>query len=164
MVTRLVTISLASLLAVAQTAGTTQTLPRKLALTFDDLPYVASAGQPFLSNAQRITKQTLAVLKQHRAPALGFVNEGKLQGPDSAARIALLQQWLDAGMTLGNHTYSHPDFNRLTVEQFEQEILKGELITRQLMAAKKQVLRYFRHPATHTGDTKEKKEAIETFL
>ena len=135
-----------------------------MALTFDDLPYTASAGQPFLSNAQRVTKQILAVLKQHRAPAIGFVNEGKLQGAESAARTALLQQWLDAGMTLGNHTYSHPDLNRQTVEQFQAEISKGEVITRRLMAAKKLELRYFRHPMTHTGDTKEKKEAIEKFL
>ena len=32
------------------------------------------------------------------------------------------------------------------------------------MAARKQELRYFRHPMNHTGDTQEKKEAIETFL
>lgn len=133
-------------------------------MTFDDLPYVASAGQPWLPNAQRTTKQILAVLQQHRAPAIGFVNENKLQGADSAARIALLQQWLEAGMTLGNHTYSHPDFNRQTVAQFQEEISKGEVITRRLMAAKKLELRYFRHPMTHTGDTQEKKEAIEKFL
>jgi len=42
------------------------------------------------------------------------------------ARIALLQQWVDAGMILGNHTYSHPDFNTLTIQQFQDEIIKGE--------------------------------------
>ena len=153
-----------SFLFLAQTARSSQTLPRKLALTFDDLPYAGSSGQSFLSGAQRATKQTLAVLNQHRAPAIGFVNEVNLQGTDSAVRIALLQQWLDAGMTLGNHTYAHTDFNRLTVEQFEQQILKGEVITRRLMTDKNLELRYFRHPATHTGDTKGKKEAIEVFL
>src|SRR5262245_24244595 len=155
-------ICLATLLALAQAAA--QPPARKMALTFDDLPYTASAGQPWLPNAQRVTKQTLAVLKQHRAPAIGFVNESKLRAADSDARIALLQQWLDAGMTLGNHTYSHPDFNRQTVEQFQEEITRGEVITRRLMAAKKQELSYFRHPMTHTGDTQEKKEAIEKFL
>jgi peptidoglycan-N-acetylglucosamine deacetylase len=141
-----------------------QRAERKMALTFDDLPYVASAGQPWLSNAQRTTNQILAVLQQHRAPAIGFVNENKLQGVESQARTALLQQWLDAGMTLGNHTYSHPDFNRQTIAQFQEEISKGEVVTRRLMAAKKLELRYFRHPMTHTGDTPEKKEAIEKFL
>ena len=43
------------------------------------------------------------------------------------ARVALLQQWVDAGVILGNHTYSHPDFNRLTVEEFENEISKGDV-------------------------------------
>jgi len=133
-----------------------------MALTFDDLPYAASAGQLFLSNAQRATTQILSVLKQHRAPAIGFVNEVNLQRSED--RIALVEQWLDAGMTLGNHTYAHTDFNRITIEEFEQEILKGEVIMRPLMNARKLELRYFRHPATHTGDTKEKKEAIDEFL
>ena len=159
----LVTICLASLLCVAQTTETTQT-PRKMALTFDDLPYAASAGQPFLSNAERATKQILTLLRQHGSPAIGFVNEINLHGPDSTARIALLQQWLDAGMTLGNHTYSHTDFNRMTIDQFREQIVQGETITRRLMTAKKLELRYFRHPATHTGDNREKKEAIEEFL
>src|SRR5204863_5540678 len=64
----------------------------------------------------------------------------------------------------GNHTYTHPDFNRLTVEQFQEEIAKGDVITRKLMEARKPYQLYFRHPMTHTGDTKEKKEAIEKFL
>ncbi len=136
-----------------------------MAVTIDDLPYVASAGQPFLVNARRTTARMLGALQAHRAPAIGFVNEGKLQAPgERDARVALLQQWLDAGMTLGNHTFSHPDFNQRTVEQFQDEIIKGEVVTRRLMTDAKQELRWFRHPMTHTGDTKEKKEAIEKFL
>jgi peptidoglycan/xylan/chitin deacetylase (PgdA/CDA1 family) len=93
-----------------------QTPRRAMAVTIDDLPYVASAGQPFLVNAQRTTARMLGALQAHRAPAIGFVNEGKLQAPgERDARVALLQQWLDAGMTLGNHTYSHPDFNQRRV-------------------------------------------------
>lgn len=143
----------------------TKTPQRAMAITIDDLPYVASAGQPFLVNAQRTTRQMLGALQSHRAPAIGFVNEGKLQATgERDARVALLQQWLDAGMTLGNHTYSHPDFNQRTVEQFQDDIIKGEVVTRRLMTAAKQEPRWFRHPMTHTGDTKEKKEAIEKFL
>ena len=41
-----------------------------------------------------------------------------MANPRAEARTALLKQWVDAGMTLGNHTRTHPDFNRLTVEQF----------------------------------------------
>lgn len=162
---RFVSIVLLTLCAVLFQTPQTANPRRAMAVTIDDLPYVASAGQPFLINAQRITGQILRTLQSHRAPAIGFVNEGKLHATgERNARVALLQQWMDAGMTLGNHTFSHPDFNRWTVEQFQDDIIKGEVVTRRLMTAAKRELRWFRHPMTHTGDTKEKKEAIESFL
>ncbi len=146
------------------TAAQTNHASRKMAVTIDDLPYVAAA-QPNLRNAQRVTKEILRVLVAHHAPAVGFVNEEKLQIPGEVdARIALLQQWVDAGMILGNHTYSHPDFNTLTIEQFEDEIVKGEVITRRLMRGHRPYQLYFRHPMTHIGDTQSRQEAIEAFL
>jgi peptidoglycan-N-acetylglucosamine deacetylase len=159
-------ICLATFWALTQPFGIAQSPSRRMALTFDDLPYSSNVREGWLAHAKGGTTQILEVLKKHRAPAIGFVVETNLQGAGAAAegRVTLLQQWLDAGMTLGNHSYSHPDFNRLTVEQFQEEILKGEVITRQLMTAAKKELRYFRHPMTHTGDTQEKKEGIEKFL
>lgn len=134
---------------------------RRMVVTFDDLPYVPND----LPTAQRGTKETLRVLQTHRVPVVGFVNEGKLLVVGEVdARIALLQQWVDAGMILGNHTYSHPDFNTLTIQQFRDEIIKGEVITRRLMQSRQPYQLYFRHPYTHTGDTQAKKEAIEGFL
>jgi peptidoglycan/xylan/chitin deacetylase (PgdA/CDA1 family) len=159
-------VRLISLLCLMQVNMIAQSPLRRMALTFDDLPYSSNVRDAWLDNAKRGTTQILEVLNRYRAPAIGFVVETNLQGSAVVAegRIALLQQWLDAGMTLGNHTYSHPDFNTLPVEQFQEEILKGEVVTRRLMAAQKKELRYFRHPMTRTGDTQEKKEAIEKFL
>jgi peptidoglycan/xylan/chitin deacetylase (PgdA/CDA1 family) len=158
---RLVAILLLSLSATAQTCKHSRTM----AITFDDLPYVV-AGQPQdLSSAQRATKEILRALHSHRAPVVAFVNESKLQVTGEVdARIALLQQWVDTGMILGNHTYSHPDFNTLTIEQFQDEIIKGEVVTRHLMRSRHPYQLYFRHPMTHTGDTQAKKETIEHFL
>ena len=157
----LIVILLLSLSATAQTNKPS----RKMAVTFDDLPYVAAGQSPDLPNAQRATKEILRVLQTHHVPVVAFVNEGKLQVTGEVdARIALLQQWVDAGMILGNHTYSHPDFNALTVEQFQDEIIKGEVVTRRLMQSHQPYQLYFRHPMTHTGDTQAKKEAIESFL
>lgn len=138
---------------------------RVMAITIDDLPYGNPARLPYLPNARRATSDILRALKSHRAPAVGFVNEGKLQAAgEIEARTALLKQWIDDGMTLGNHTYSHADFNAMTIEQFQDEIIRGEVVTRKLMESRKPYQLYFRHPATHTGDTKAKKEAIEKFL
>ena len=138
---------------------------RTIAVTIDDVPYVSYGNGPYLKHARVATAKILSTLKKHNAPAVAFVNEDKLgDGPERKERIALLREWVDAGMILGNHTYSHPDFNRLTVEQFEDEIVKGEVVTRQLMRTRGPYQLYFRHPMTHTGDTREKKEAIEQFL
>lgn len=138
---------------------------RTMALTFDDLPFVAS-GEAYFPAATRTTSELLGALRRHRAPAIGFVNEAQLDagGPRRSAREALLQQWIDAGMTLGNHTYGHRDLNALTIGEFEEEIVKGEPTVKRLMAALKSGPLFFRHPMTHTGDTQEKKDAIDAFL
>lgn len=138
---------------------------RTMAVTVDDLPYVKFREGPYVARAQSATAKILSTLKKHKVVAVGFVNEHALDvAGQREARIDLLRQWVKSGMILGNHTYSHPDFNRLTVEQFEEEITKGDVVTRQLMKSRQPYQLYFRHPMTHTGDTREKKEAIEQFL
>jgi peptidoglycan/xylan/chitin deacetylase (PgdA/CDA1 family) len=148
-------------------AAPTASTPRAMALTFDDLPYAdAPSGiTDTTTRARRVTGSLLRTLASHQAPAVGFVNEARLgSGREPEARTALLQAWVDGGAVLGNHTYSHPDFNTLTIQQFEDEIVKGEVVTRRLMQSHQPYQLYFRHPRTHTGDTQAKKEAIEQFL
>ena len=147
------------------TSTQAQTPTRTMAVTFDDLPYINMRQGRYVAHAQAATAKILSTLKKHKVPAVGFVNEHMLEAAgEREARIELLRQWVKHGMILGNHTYSHPDFNRLTVEQFQEEITKGEVVTRQLMKSRQPYQLYFRHPMTHTGDTREKKEAIEQFL
>jgi peptidoglycan/xylan/chitin deacetylase (PgdA/CDA1 family) len=143
--------------------GSTQPA-RRMTVTIDDLPYVIPGGGT-LAAEQAGTSAILAVLKNHRVPVVAFVNEIKLQVPNEVeARTALLKQWVDAGMTLGNHTYSHTNFNDVTIERFEQEIARGDIVSRRLMQSRKPYQLYFRHPMTHTGETQVKKETIEQFL
>ena len=136
---------------------------REMALTFDDLPY---AGWPFsedLAGGERVTGAILATLAQYQAPAIGFVNEGRLDVPDEReARIALLRRWADAGAPLANHTYSHADLNALTIDQFEGEIVRGETAIKALTPP--HATRYFRYPFNHLGNTAEKLAAIDSFL
>ena len=151
-------------IVLAAASAQAQSAKRSMAVTIDDLPYV-TIDAPYLVNAQRATPRILAALKKYHAPVVGFVNEARLHELDEdVARIALLKQWVAMGAILGNHTFSHRDFNQLTVAQFEDEILQGEIVSRQLMKSRQPYQLYFRHPMTHTGDTIEKKEAIEKFL
>jgi peptidoglycan/xylan/chitin deacetylase (PgdA/CDA1 family) len=135
-----------------------------MALTFDDLPF-AAAGEPYSPAAERRTKELLDVLRRHGAPAIGFVNEGQLSagGQERGAREALLRRWIDGGMTLGNHTYSHSDLNTRDIEAFKKDIIRGEPTVKRLMAKALGPL-FFRHPMNHSGDTREKKDAIDAFL
>ncbi|MCX6625283.1 MAG: polysaccharide deacetylase family protein, partial [Acidobacteria bacterium] len=70
---------------------------------------------------------------------------------------AILREWLNHGHALGNHTASHADFNDLTLEQFQDEVIRGE-------ASLEKPPRHFRFPYNHTGATMEKHEAAAQFL
>ena len=133
-----------------------------IAITIDDLPGVN------LDDYQEVTDKLLTTLKKYQVPAIGFVNENKLyryyKHQLDSTRLKLLDDWLAAGMELGNHTYSHPDYNRLTFEEFTANIIKGEFHTKRLHEKYGQTMRYFRHPFLHTGNTTEKKTQLEQFL
>lgn len=136
-----------------------------MALTFDDLPYVAAGYEDTVQRGREITAQLLQSLGQSQVPATAFVNESRLYVDDQTeARIDLLKRWVEYGAALGNHTYSHSDLNDLTVAEFQREIVNGERVTRILMASRKPYERFFRHPYTHTGNTEEKKAEVSAFL
>jgi peptidoglycan/xylan/chitin deacetylase (PgdA/CDA1 family) len=152
-------------------AATAAAVPdRRVAVTIDDLPgpnraVVKDAGGD-LAAFQAMTAKLLAALKASGTPAIGFVNEDKLApgGEVDPARVGLLEAWRDAGMELGNHTYSHPDLHRTELADFERDVVRGEETTKTLLAARGKTLRYFRHPFLHTGRKIEVKRALEKFL
>lgn len=139
---------------------------RTVAVTFDDLPATASATTD-VSRLTQLTEKLLAAVRKYRIPAVGFVNEGKLfvgPTPDVEGRTRLLELWMEAGVELGNHTYSHRDLNRVPLEAFQADVIRGEVVTRRLMEAKGRHLRYFRHPFLHVGEDLPKRRAFEAFL
>jgi peptidoglycan/xylan/chitin deacetylase (PgdA/CDA1 family) len=74
----------------------------------------------------------------------------------------LLGQWDDAGHVIANHSYSHPYYHskRIGVEQFIEEILRGEAVIKDYAGFRK----LFRFPFLKEGDTLEKRERIRAFL
>lgn len=139
---------------------------KTIAITIDDLPY-AGMDQTMASiiQARHDIRSITQTLKEHHAPAVAFVNEVKLQVPDQMdVRIGLLDLWLDAGVPLGNHTYSHLDLNKNPEPACEDEVIRGEVVSRRLMKARGLDYKYFRHPFLRTGATLEQKNAFEAFL
>ncbi len=139
--------------------------PREVCVTFDDLP-VGGVLRHDVASSRAITAKLIAAIVAHHVPAIGFVNEGKLEGARGVdpARVALLREWLDAGLELGNHTYSHIDAHTHSLEQVEADVVRGEPVTRDLLSARGMTLRFFRHPFLHTGRTLLVKQGLEAFL
>lgn len=136
--------------------------PRAVAVTFDDLPYqAADAALCDPKAAMTLTGDFLRMLKPLKTRATAFVNEEKVC---EALRPTLLPRienaWLDAGIDLGNHTYSHLNIHNTTVETWLADLDKGETFTRPVLKKRGKTLRYFRHPYLFLGETPEKKAAM----
>jgi peptidoglycan/xylan/chitin deacetylase (PgdA/CDA1 family) len=81
---------------------------RVVAITIDDVPGVPTGAT--LGRLQEINRRVLSTLREENVPAIGFVCERRLHVKDERdARVAILRDWLDSGMTLGNHSFSHKD-------------------------------------------------------
>ena len=159
---RSVVILIAAVLTVAASIGSAQTA-RRIALTFDDLPGISQ--QSSLAVLDDINMRLLATLRIERVPAVGFVNERGLDVEgERDARTAILKKWIGPSFTVGNHTYSHLDLNTTPLDKYTADILRGEAVTRGLLADAGQQLVYFRHPYTHTGPTPEIRAGLDAFL
>lgn len=116
-------------------------LSSAIALTFDDLPG---------PNAQW-NEKVLATLRKHHAPAIGFVNAAV--HPQNAPALDL---WLRDGHPLGNHTGHHLDLNKVSVAEFERDVIAGETLPRKPV--------WFRYPFLHTGPTRAVRDEVAAFL
>ncbi len=144
-----------------QDKNSNRPVSRSVAITFDDLP--ATHGD--YETMSDTTKRLLQSITSNKAPAVGFVNEQKLYRPgEMDKRVTLLQMWLDAGLELGNHTFSHVYIDQVPFSKYQEEVIRGETITRMLLDRQGRKLRYFRHTQLRTGPTPEYKESLDRFL
>jgi len=141
----------------------TVTQPKEVAVTIDDLPL---NGPQFEAGRLRaMTDKILAAINKHQIPVVGFVNESLLQVPgETDARVAILKAWADGGVELGNHTFSHLGFKDASLNEYQDDFLRGEVVTRRLLKQKGQKVRYFRHPFLQLGPTRELEQSFESFI
>lgn len=130
-----------------------------IAITFDDLPQVGilPAGEDAVSVAKTLVGELKA---NHLEGTYGFVNGDKLGNRPGAPEA--LQIWLDAGMNVGNHSWSHMRLTTNTVEAFEQDIAQNEPALEQYGSARD--WHWFRYPYLEEGETVEKRRAVREYL
>lgn len=137
---------------------------RQVAVTIDDLPAGMADRLP-AADITAMTAKLLGTLRDQKIPVVGFVNEKKLYKPGEVdERIKALAMWLDYGFELGNHTFSHASLNQIQLKDWEEEVVRGETVTRMLLTQHKMKLRYFRHPYLDTGRDLLTRRQAEEFL
>jgi peptidoglycan-N-acetylglucosamine deacetylase len=101
----------------------------------------------------------LNTLQSNSIKAALFVVGGNI---DNKEGKALLQRWDNTGHLIGNHTYSHRNYNarETVIADYLQDILRAE----ELLKVFPRFQKYFRFPALKEGDTVEKRDAMRAFL
>lgn len=157
---RLLFATLSLALLVSWTFGQSKTI----ALTIDDAPHNGPVDS--IGELTKMTKKFTDTLKKHGVPAVVFVNEGQLfyRADEVEDKIAVLRQWALAGFELGNHTFGHVGFKDTPLDKYQDDFIRGEVISRRISAEMKLPLRYFRHPFLQMGPTEETEDAFEQFL
>ncbi|MBE7158316.1 MAG: polysaccharide deacetylase family protein, partial [Rhodospirillales bacterium] len=110
-------------------ADATNTASPQVAFTFDDLP--AHGPLPPGTKRSEVLHSILATLKREQMPPVyGFINGFRVA--HYPYQMHLLEAWRDAGEPLGNHTWSHPEFDKQTPKEYEENIAKNEPMLRRL--------------------------------
>ena len=153
---------LVGLIASPLSSAAEPTPHRQMAITLDDLPQSSTIRTA--EHRVALNQRLLYTLLEAKVPAMGFVNGAKCYNEDELVehQRQILVDWVEAGFELGNHTWSHPDYNRLTLEEFVADLERGENFVAALMGER--AMRWFRHPYLHRGDTDEKREALEKYI
>lgn len=101
----------------------------------------------------------LETLRKHSHQAALFVVGRNI---DNAEGKELLTTWDKAAHMIGNHSYSHRNYNapEANVEAYQQDILRAEALLQEFPRFKK----YFRFPMLKEGNTVEKRDAMRAFF
>ena len=130
-----------------------------IALTFDDLP--AAGALPAGDTRTAIASHLAAELKAHHLDGTyGFVNASKLENDPDAQQA--LRLWIDEGMNIGSHTWSHISLTANTAEAFEKNIAQNEPALQEY--ARGRDWHWFRYPFLWEGDTLEKRRAVRAYI
>lgn len=127
-----------------------------LSVTIDDFEWDTL---PHYLTAEQRNERLLMALSRHRLQTIIFVNG---QYVDEGKGPSLLHSWDREGHGIGNHTYSHNDFNdgKISLSVFAEDIWQNEEYLRPC----RHFLRLFRFPFLHEGNTQQKRDGLRQRL
>ena len=132
---------------------------QEIAFTWDDVP--AHSAMPSGETRVAIAQKLIDAMKEaHLPPVYGFVNGVAVEREPASEPVFKL--WRDAGLLLGNHTWSHMNLNTATLADWEADLLKDEPVLERYSAGSD--WHWLRYPFLAEGDTLEKRAAARQFL
>ena len=127
----------------------------QFSITMDDYHWRNAVKQ----TAQERNQSILDTLSKHSIKAAAFVigrNVEPQEGKD------LVAAWDKAGHLIGNHTYSHRNFNapESDLNAYQEDILRAEGLLKEYARFRK----YLRFPMLKEGDTPAKRDGMRNFM
>jgi len=147
------------ILFIALAASTLSASAQQIAFTWDDLP--AHSALPPGETRVDIGHKLIAAMKAAQMPPVyGFVNSIAIEREPASA--PMLNEWRNAGLFLGNHTWSHMNLNSSSLADWEADLLKDEPTLEKYAGTSD--WHWLRYPFLAEGDTPEKRADTRKFL
>lgn len=128
---------------------------KEIALTFDDAPMSSSLH---FSSEDR-TKTLIQKLRETSSPpVMVFANPCKRE--DYKSLIAQLKRYRDAGHFIGNHTCTHPRFDKVGFQAFSGDAEKADQLLQPLFVGQK----YFRFPFLNESKDSKARDQMREWL
>lgn len=134
---------------------TKNALTAEISFTMDD-PQVLET--PLLSAKER-NERILKAFEDHKIKGALFVCGMRI---DNKEGENVLKAWDNEGHMIGNHTYSHKNFNKeeISFKEYSEDFLKVEPLIKKY----KNFSAIYRFPFLKEGNTKEKRDEMRAFL
>lgn len=116
---------------------------KTIAITIDDLPFVGEYRNFHLN-------MMIDALKEHQIPATGFIIGSEVRNDN----WEILRKFRDAGLGLGNHTFTHINLNKVETKAYINDIKQADQLLLPVLTEPK----YFRYPylAMSSGEKRNK--------
>lgn len=137
-------------------ARTSDAEERRVTLTFDDVPVTGTCDEVTI---REVTRSLTEALARRDVPSAAMVTPVDCVGRDLLGET--LGRWRQAGATIGNHSFTHPDLNTTAVAAYIEDIERAQARIDRAIAQEE---RWFRPPYLHSGDEPGKKRAVAEYL